>query len=339
MQVLIADALPPASVARELAGLLPQRAPVFDAWLRRARARVETLDVAALGCTPTEVWQLRRAGFAPDNPQRVSATLGSGLCSGLGPLRAHIQTGNEPVWLADLVHLALGAQHAALACGRDLDVSEAEDQALFDAALPAVPESGFTLARLAPGRWRVGWPDGLRPDLNPPGISPAAASRGHLEHCWPQDPASRPWRRLLNDIQMIWHDHPVNLARSQRGQPVINGLWLYGGARPWTFAASAPARVCDELAPHAAAGDWAAWLDALEALDRDILATLLPSPSPARGRGEQNTHRAPALILTDHTRLVTLTPASRFTRGWLARLPSHWFSHSPHWTSWWHPHA
>jgi len=321
MQILIADALPPAAVARELAGLLPQRAPTLYTWLQRARARVETLNVADVGCTPMEAWALRRAGFLPEINQSFGA--------GLGPLRADLQTGGEPVWLADLVHLALGAQHAALADGRDVQITDAEDQTLFDAALPCLTDTGFTLTRLTPGRWRVGLPDGL----NPPSVSPAAASRGHLENWWPQDSASRPWRRLLNDIQMVWHDHPVNAERNNRGQPAINGLWLYGGARPWRFAALASARICDDLAPHAAAGDWAGWLDALEKLDRDVLAPLSPNPSSARGRGAGGEGDAPTLILTDPTRLVTLTPTRR---SLLHRLPR-WLARQSNWTSWWHP--
>ncbi len=37
------------------------------------------------------------------------------------------------------------------------------------------------------------------------------------------------WHRLLNEIQMLWHDHPVNLARETRGAPEINSVWLWGG--------------------------------------------------------------------------------------------------------------
>ena len=36
------------------------------------------------------------------------------------------------------------------------------------------------------------------------------------------------WRQLQNEIQMIWHDHPVNEARQARGQLSINSVWLYG---------------------------------------------------------------------------------------------------------------
>lgn len=39
------------------------------------------------------------------------------------------------------------------------------------------------------------------------------------------------WRRRLNEIQMLLHDHPVNQAREARGAMTVNGLWLWGGGR------------------------------------------------------------------------------------------------------------
>jgi hypothetical protein len=44
----------------------------------------------------------------------------------------------------------------------------------------------------------------------------------------PRGPSARTWRRLANELQMLWHEHPVNLGRQARGLPVINGLWFEG---------------------------------------------------------------------------------------------------------------
>ena len=37
------------------------------------------------------------------------------------------------------------------------------------------------------------------------------------------------WRGILNEIQMILHEHPLNQAREERGELVLNGIWLWGG--------------------------------------------------------------------------------------------------------------
>jgi hypothetical protein len=36
------------------------------------------------------------------------------------------------------------------------------------------------------------------------------------------------WRKLQNEIQMLWHIGPVNEEREQRGMPSINSLWISG---------------------------------------------------------------------------------------------------------------
>ena len=36
---------------------------------------------------------------------------------------------------------------------------------------------------------------------------------------------------LLNEAQMVLHEHPVNEAREARGEPAINSLWLWGAGR------------------------------------------------------------------------------------------------------------
>jgi len=37
------------------------------------------------------------------------------------------------------------------------------------------------------------------------------------------------WNRLLNEMQMLMFEHPVNQAREQRGELAANSIWLSGG--------------------------------------------------------------------------------------------------------------
>ncbi|MGI9261948.1 MAG: hypothetical protein ACR2QR_07925 [Woeseiaceae bacterium] len=41
----------------------------------------------------------------------------------------------------------------------------------------------------------------------------------------------RLFHRLNSELQMLFHDHPVNERRAERGLPAINGLWMWGGGR------------------------------------------------------------------------------------------------------------
>jgi hypothetical protein len=42
------------------------------------------------------------------------------------------------------------------------------------------------------------------------------------------DDAARHWRHVLNEIQVMLHNHPVNTAREAAGQRPINGVWFWG---------------------------------------------------------------------------------------------------------------
>ncbi|MEJ2174241.1 MAG: hypothetical protein P8Y76_04885, partial [bacterium] len=38
---------------------------------------------------------------------------------------------------------------------------------------------------------------------------------------------------LVNELQMLLHEHPVNVAREARGEPAVNSVWFWGaGALP-----------------------------------------------------------------------------------------------------------
>jgi hypothetical protein len=126
------------------------------------------------------------------------------------------------------------------------------------------------------------------------------------EH-WPEGPDARSWRRLLTEVQMRWHDSPVNAAREARAQRAVNALWLHGGGawtalpvrpfaavagddpvlRGWALASGLP-RAALLGAAAAARGDavslrrdllaaaqaqaWGQWLDRLAGLDAALRA-------------------------------------------------------------------
>lgn len=333
MLIVIPGALPSLSVAAELARLLPQRAPVLHRWLQAAVAQVQKADIRTLGCTPYEAWQIERAGYQPAE--------GTPIGAGLGPwLAGDAVTDDRPVWLAELAHLSLGTDQAALLPPDLMDIQAAESEALLIAARPSIEAAGFGVLPLAPQRWRLILPDGLKPDT----ASPAAIAGHPLRAWWSQDASMRPWRRLLNEIQMAWYEHPANEARAQRGLPPVNALWLYGGARRWPTAATdsgasphtpddastsgdssydAPRVVTDLDVAHRAE-DWATWLDTLERLDQHTLRPL----SGANGLPSAPTELI--LLGADRRATLTLQPRSRL----LAWLPAP----KKNWNAWWsHP--
>jgi hypothetical protein len=71
----------------------------------------------------------------------------------------------------------------------------------------------------------------LRLSAAAPAFQPLPQAAGRAAAPLPLDAAHAPWRRALNEAQMVLHAHPVNQARQAAGQPVVNSLWPWGGGR------------------------------------------------------------------------------------------------------------
>lgn len=50
----------------------------------------------------------------------------------------------------------------------------------------------------------------------------------HLGQAFPTGNAAHYWRQLMNEVQMLFFDHPVNQSRREQGIPEINSIWPWG---------------------------------------------------------------------------------------------------------------
>jgi hypothetical protein len=78
-----------------------------------------------------------------------------------------------------------------------------------------------------PARWYVRAPGA--PRLATRELSQAAGR--DVAGALPTGEDSLRWRRVLTEIQMLFHEHAVNQRREQRGELPINSVWLWGGGR------------------------------------------------------------------------------------------------------------
>ena len=64
-------------------------------------------------------------------------------------------------------------------------------------------------------------------------VHPAAATARGLKASLPEGPDAGELRRLMTELQMLMHEHPVNARRARAGLPDINAIWPWGqGASP-----------------------------------------------------------------------------------------------------------
>ena len=306
MHLLIPGALPPSNVAKDLIPQVEQHCPALVERLKTLVATVQELAPEHTGCTPFEAVRLQQMGYLPP----AGANLGTGLAA----LQAGVKNPSETVWLAELSAISVGREGATIAHPASFEVTTDEADALFDAVSGLWANRAISALPLNARQWRI-W---LEPNTSTRSLTPAAMAEMRLTDWWPQEDSLREWRRLLNEIQMVWHEHPVNLARAERGELPINSLWLYGGAQGWSPAQPeavvlSPVHIYEGLHTPYLQGDWAAWIAALPALSEHL------------SQLERNT----SLTLTGQQRCVALTPARK--RWWHALLPAR----PQPWNTWW----
>lgn len=197
------------------------------------------------------------------------------------------------------VHIHIARDHLVLTDQRRLDISEQESRVLFEIAKTATDEAGMTLQYGDASTWFLradGW-TGLK-------TASADAACGHNVDIWmPDGEHARAWRKLQNEIQMLWFAHTLNDEREAQGKKAINSVWLSGGAdtlmkqekrrhtaQSFADLLSAPdlqntqnkststdttCVLLEHLTESAINSDWGQWLTQMQTLENDWFAPVL----------------------------------------------------------------
>ena len=126
-------------------------------------------------------------------------------------------------WLrADPVNLSLQRDHLLLSGVR----VNSEEAAQLCASLNGhFAGQGIEFRAPHPQRWY------LRPDELPRiRTTPLSQALGNdVRRILPAGEDAVRWHQLFNEVQMLLHAHPVNEARVERGEAIINSVWFWGG--------------------------------------------------------------------------------------------------------------
>lgn len=333
LDILVPFALPPAAMSADL--LRELQLPALAALTTRTRAegiasRRETFD-GFHPSLPHETWLARQFGMTasvPDTSPPIAAAL----------MQTFALTPREGAWFIVLpVHIHIARDHLVLTDPRQLTLAEQEARTLFDIAQPLFAEAEKDLEYGNATTWFVRADDWAELRTT----TPDAASGRNIDIWMPKGPNERNWRKVQNEVQMHWFNHPINEEREAHRRKPVNSIWLWGGSRvpteirpsPYThaynlqnwmqaFSRFVPHHahaddanrlletatgngilMLDNLLAPALSNDWARWLDGMRALEENWFAPLLQSLKDGR-------IETLSLVLTHDSRIASFT-ASR----------------------------
>ncbi len=191
----------------------PPRAPLLERLLSRARR------------TPGP-----GAGFTGDKDRGLFDLFGLPTPDAIpiAPLRYLGDTGQPPagcVLAADPIHLHPDRSQLILFDARQFPLEQDEADTLLVSLQPLFSSADLQLVATSPKHWYLIGKHGPAIKTSPPD----QVSGHDLLQFMPRGDDRRPWTTLLNETQMLLHQHPVNQAREDRGLPAVNSLWFWGG--------------------------------------------------------------------------------------------------------------
>jgi hypothetical protein len=122
------------------------------------------------------------------------------------------------------VHLLTGLDHLRLAPLAGLRLSTGEAEAIDDSIGAALAGTGYSLRPSESGPWTLACPTDIQCDT----VEPAQAEGRDIRDCLPGGRDGAQIRKLINELQMLLHEHPVNTRRAERGLIPVNSFWLWG---------------------------------------------------------------------------------------------------------------
>lgn len=120
------------------------------------------------------------------------------------------------------VHLIADRDTLVLAPTHGLGLSKTEADALIHAFNQHFIDEGYVLWCATATEWYLGSSRQWR--LNFPRLEQAEAT--NCRDAWQKGKDAQAWRKLLNEVQMLWFSHDTNQQREQQGLLPINGLWV-----------------------------------------------------------------------------------------------------------------
>jgi hypothetical protein len=292
ISLVLPFALPPPELAPDLVRALQM--PALATLLARSSPTMLPVDGQARSL-PHEAWLSHTFGLSAGGASAFAAASMRGF--GLDPA-------GGSWFIVHPAHVEIARSHLTMHDLRRLRLDEAHARALFDMAKPVFDELGHTLVYgdahtwfMAAGTWTT-----LQTS------SPDMVIGQNLTDFFPTGAGASDFRKLQNEVQMLWFEHPANVERESAGMPAVNSFWIWAPSTsedalpatplfassyttPWLsamttcpapslpdpFHGTAPDSVLirGDLCEPALAADWNTWLARMHHLETKLFAPAL----------------------------------------------------------------
>jgi hypothetical protein len=192
-------------------------------------------QLAAYACNDLSVPALEKLLARSSTESPTTDTLESWLCRQFGldePAIAPLTMQADGLEMSDAYYLradpvGISMQRDEMILNASVTLSEEEAQQLCKMLNEHFAEDGMQFLWRHPQRWylRLNAAPAMSTHSLPQVVG--ADMHAHL----PYGEEALHWHGVLNEIQMLFFEHAVNLAREQRGEPVVSGVWLWGGGK------------------------------------------------------------------------------------------------------------
>lgn len=260
----------------------------FNEWLARGTA----LPAA----TPGYMHALAECFRWPDGPLPAAALIRQSVAGDAGDA---LWVCADPAWVQPELS---GAR--LLGCG-NLAVSPADAASMVGALQETFAEEGMSLLVGDPQHWQLKVPNYVQVPTFP---EPEEALGADLFEQLPKGEDGRRWRALLNEAQVVLHNHRANASRQAEGLPPINSVWLWGAGTLPAWVECGQSRIYSDDLLVWALGHKAG----VDVLPRDTLVGARSRAIPAKGGASQ----AELLDLQD-------VQPTDFDRTWWPFLEAH----------------
>ncbi|HVF15709.1 MAG TPA: hypothetical protein VNA21_02330 [Steroidobacteraceae bacterium] len=151
------------------------------------------------------------------HPSAVTSALGAGLESVTGD------------WLhAQPVHLAAGLNEVTLVpLQGEFALSSDELAAIAPTLSEHLAQTTLRFHQTRGNQWLIESQDQWKVRT----VATEFAINSDWNAALPEGEDAGQIRRLMTEMQMLLHDHPVNQRRSSRGLPTVNSLWFWGNGQ------------------------------------------------------------------------------------------------------------